>query len=166
LGTLGWCILLFTLSILSFLLFRYLRRRDSIPTWPTAVALVTEVQSLRGSPVGSSHNSKRQYSAVGGYFLPFFELIIRWSEIWAPARLVSCYSSVRCKSLASPLRTFENKTTHRGEPLSGSPRFSKEWARACLVSRRSTPAIRHNGLGNRCGSVGSCGLVTVVWNLE
>jgi hypothetical protein len=48
---LGWCILLFTMLLFSLAIYRYLHRTGSIPNWPTAVALVTEVVSCRGTPL-------------------------------------------------------------------------------------------------------------------
>jgi hypothetical protein len=46
---LGWCILLFTALLFSLVAYGYLCRTDSIPNWPTIVALVTEVESCRGA---------------------------------------------------------------------------------------------------------------------
>ena len=64
LDILGWCILLFILAVVSYLFFRWVRRTDSMPTWPTATALVTEVESMRGSPVGTRYGFASDHCKV------------------------------------------------------------------------------------------------------
>jgi hypothetical protein len=52
---LGWYFLVSTVLLFSLIVWRYLRRTDSIPNWPTAVASITEVESCRGVPLPKYH---------------------------------------------------------------------------------------------------------------